>query len=255
MPRIFIKMNGVDPMVFVTGVFDKNSSLASNSLVPIIVEQELFDDFQTLQFALDASKQISSGSFWFSILGPLSLGQFAARFGAGLFAFARSDIVFRKPTPGEIREDLLDFGEQVIGPEYTGQEIGEAQVIMTYGEKEYFYRGPLRPLRATLTARILAREDVPSDYELEGCKSEVDADCGTPECSTFQSYITFLTNGAGRNFSRMMVYRFRDISEFSSEKMQLLGTIQVEEKNQKLFFLPGGIMADKVDFSINFWEG
>jgi len=253
-----IQMDRIDPFTFLTGVFGDHFCLANDSLVPITVGPQQFQmdaDFQTLQQALGALNKIG-GSYWASILGPISLGQYAARKNTDIFAFARNDVVFRKATLNETQHDFDHFGEQVMGPQLTDEtELKDTESTMSFLDKQYIYTGPPRLLDAILTARIVARTGIPSDLELEDFKKQVDDNYGSPENSVLQFYLVFVAEKSHTNSSKIKMLQYREDGEFDPEKMQFLGSVHAIEEREELLFYPEDDIDKQIDFSQNYYTG
>lgn len=247
-----IQMEKIDPCTFITGVFAGHFCLACNSLVSITVGPQNFEmdkDFQSLQQVHETLNDIG-GSYWASILGPTSLGQYTARKHSDVFVFARNDVVFRKPTPAETQHDFEHFTEQVMGPEMTDEiELNDTETGMRFLGKQYVYTGPPRLVDATLTARIVTRTGIPSDFELEDFKKQIDDNYGKPENSVFQFYLVLIAEKSHNNSSKLKMIQYGKDAEFSPGKMQFLGSVQAIEEQERLLFYPENDISKQIDFS------
>ena len=115
MEKAKIETHEIEAGVFPGYVFRSEASLLSSvAVLPVYfgVNEEFF---QPLRTAIEVQNKL--GSFWFSLLGPASVGQFTLKNNCSAFVFAREDGIIRPATPDEAQCDFDNFGEQVMGDE------------------------------------------------------------------------------------------------------------------------------------------
>ena len=237
-----------DPLTLISGIFISGA----DTLSPVAIYPEIYP--QSLEEACNATK--NHPSQWMSCAAIAGIAQYSLKHSpAGVLA--RWDIHFRHPDDYEMREDVQNFGNQVIGDKISGVPDDEKEkfknnaIFYPFDDKEAFYfTGPPRVRKSVFLTRVFPGELPESLDDFVGqIKLAQDSDKSNP--MVIPQCYQFLHATDGK-----LVYSpfaLEKTNEYNPDNLKPYGHVEIA--NGEMNYFPPGKENHPIDFTENLHRG